>query len=162
MKKLKPKGIKTLKSLHLLFVMMWVMGVVVMGIVYFTNPKSGDELHNALLTMRIVDDFLVIPGAMLTIITGIIYGQFTNWGFFKHRWIIVKWIVSILIIIIGTFVLNPWLELCLEITTNQRDIAINNANISNYFPLISISAAAQSLALIFLVIISVFKPWKGR
>ena len=54
--------------------------------------------------MRLIDDIVVIPGAILTVVTGVIYGMFTNWGFFKHKWIIVKWILGITIIIVGIFV----------------------------------------------------------
>lgn len=39
-----------------------------------------------------IDYAIVIPGAILAVATGIIYGIFTKWGFFKHRWITVKWI----------------------------------------------------------------------
>lgn len=162
MRKLSLDGIKRLKIFHLLFVMMWVVGVVAMAIIYFSFPASGDELYSTFYIMRLIDDVLVIPGAMLTIITAIIYGKYTNWGFFKHRWIIVKWILAITIIIVGTFVFSPWLDNCLEIANTKRDEALLDPYILTYFPLISIFAAIQSAGLVFLVIISVLKPWKKK
>ncbi|MCC8173868.1 MAG: hypothetical protein LIO65_05680 [Odoribacter sp.] len=84
MKKLNAKGMKVLKICHLLFVMMWVVGVIAMGVVGLIRPESGDELYMTLFITRIIDDVLVIPGAMLTVVTAIIYGINTNWGFFKH------------------------------------------------------------------------------
>ena len=162
MKNLNTNGVKTLKVFHLLFVMMWIIGVVAMAIIYFSYPQSGDELYSSFHIMRLIDDILVIPGAMLTVITAIIYGKFTNWGFFKHRWIIVKWIISITIIVVGTFVFSPWLNNCLEIANKQRDGALTNPDILHYRSLISIFASIQSSALIFLVIVSVFKPWKKK
>lgn len=40
--------------------------------------------------------------------TGLIYGLFTNWFFFKHRWVTAKWILTILAIFSGTFMLGVW------------------------------------------------------
>ena len=160
MKKLTPKGIKVLKSCHLIFVMIWVVGVITMGVISLSNPQSGDELYMSFHITRFVDDFLVIPGAILTTFTGIIYGAFTNWGFFKHRWIIVKWIISLTVIIVGTFIFSPWLDTCLEISDKLRDAAIANPDVLHYSGLIFSATVVQSAVLLFLVVISVFKPWK--
>lgn len=162
MKNLSPNGVKTLKVFHLVFVMMWIIGVVAMAIIYFAYPQSGDELYSSFHIMRLVDDILVIPGAMLTVVTAVVYGQFTNWGFFKHRWIVVKWIISITVILVGTFIFSPWLDNCLAIANEERDRALTNPDILHYTPLISIFACVQSAALIFLVVVSVFKPWKKK
>ncbi|MDR1707454.1 MAG: hypothetical protein LBR46_05575 [Prevotella sp.] len=162
MKKLNTNGVKTLKVFHLIFVMMWVIGVVTMGIIYFAYPQSGDELYSYFYIMRLVDDILVIPGAVLTTVTGIIYGTFANWGFFKHRWITVKWIVSIFVIVVGTFIFSPWLDNCLEIANSERDTALSNMYVTQYTPLIGIFSGMQSTILIFLVVVSVFKPWKKK
>lgn len=160
MKKLSTDGVKRLKIFHLLFVMMWVIGVVALSIIYFTFPKSGDELYNTFRIMRLIDDALVIPGAILTVVTAIIYGRYTNWGFFKHNWIIVKWFFAIIIIVVGTFIFSPWLDNCLAIADIQRERAMTDSYINKYFPLISLFAAIQSAGLVFLVVISVIKPWK--
>ncbi len=162
MKKLGPQETKILKIAHLIFVMMWVIGVITMALIYLTKPTSGDELYMSFRIMRLVDDFLVIPGAMLTTFTGILYGVFTNWGFFKHRWIIIKWAVSLTIIIVGTFYLSPLLDDCLNIANETRNAAMNNMTISRYSHTTFICACIQSAALVFLVIISVLKPWKKK
>lgn len=162
MKKLGSKGVKTLKSCHLIFVMMWVVGVMAMAAINMIDARSGDELYMSLLITRFIDDVLVIPGAILTVITAIVYGTSTNWGFFKHRWIIVKWMVSIVVIIVGTFYFSPKLDRCLNIADQMRDATFTdhefmiNSLISFY------GAFIQAAILLFLVVISVFKPWKKK
>jgi uncharacterized membrane protein len=101
MEKFDTNGVKILKIFHLIFSMMWVVGVMAMGILSLQKAQSGDELYMILHISRVIDDTLVIPGAVCTVITAILYGVFTNWGFFKHKWIIVKWVLSLLIIIAG-------------------------------------------------------------
>lgn len=162
MKKLGTKGVKVLKASHLLSVMIWVVGVMAMAVINLIEPQSGDELYMTLLVSRYIDDFLVIPGAILTIITAIIYGTSTNWGFFKHRWIIVKWIISMIVVVVGTFYFSPKLDRSLEITNQIRDGAFSNAEMISNSQISLIGAFAQAGVLIFLVIISVFKPWKKK
>lgn len=162
MKNLDVKGMKILKTCHLIFAMMWVVGVMAMAIINLIEPRSGDELHMSLFISRFIDDILVIPGAILTVVTAIIYGIFSNWGFFKHRWITVKWIVSILIIIVGTFYFSPKLDRCLEIADQMRDAAFQNAELITNSQISLVGAFVQAFLLLSLVIISVFKPWKKK
>ena len=162
MKKFNAGQIKILKIFHLVFVMMWVVGVATMALLCLLNPKTGDELFMTLNISRFVDDVLVIPGAILTVITAILYGAFTNWGFFKHRWITVKWILSILIIIIGTFYFSPLLDNTLAMVDNSREIAFGKPQTEENIRTIFIGGVCQGSALVFLVTISVLKPWISK
>lgn len=162
MKKLNAKGMKVLKTCHLLLVMIWVVGVIAMAILFLQRPKSGDELYMTLKIILFIDSVLVIPGALLTVVVGIIYGIFTNWGFFKHRWIIVKWIVSIVVILVGTFYYSPLLEQSLEIADRTREAALHNPIVISNMTQTFICASIQGISITILVVISVFKPWKKK
>lgn len=162
MKKLGANGMKVLKTCHLLLVMMWVVGVIAMAILFLLKPESGDELYMTLKIILFIDFVFVMPGALLTVVVGIIYGVFTNWGFFKHRWIIVKWITSIVIILVGTFYFSPPLEHALEIVDRTRDAALHNPVVASDMTRAFFIASMESIAIVILVIISVFKPWKKK
>jgi len=162
MKKLNAKGMKVLKTCHLLLVMIWVVGVIAMAILFLQRPKSGDELYMTLKIILFIDWVLVIPGALLTVVVGIIYGIFTNWGFFKHRWIIVKWIVSIVVILVGTFYYSPLLEQALEIADRTREVALHDPIVISNMTQTFICASIQGITILILVVVSVFKPWKKK
>jgi len=162
MKKLSSKGMKTLKTFHLLLVMMWVIGVLAMSMLFLLKPDTGEGLYTTLNIILFIDDVFVVPGALLTVVTGIVYGIFTNWGFFKHRWITIKWIVSILVILVGTFYFKPHLDAAIEAADQIRNTGIYafsdipDTQINQY------SSFLQGIALVVLVVISVFKPWKNK
>lgn len=162
MKKLGSKGMKVLKTFHLLFIMLWVVGVIAMAVVNLIVPHSGDELYMTLYVNRIIDDALVIPGAMLTVVTAILYGIFTGWGFFKQRWITVKWVVSLLVILFGTFYFNPKHNICLDIADRLREAAFDNPEFVSNHQIVVYGSFIQAAVLIFLIVISVFKPWKKK
>lgn len=162
MKMLTPKGMKTLKFFHLVFIMMWTVGVVMMGLLYWRPSANSLEFLYNQATALFIDYALVIPGAISTIITGIIYGLKTKWGFFKHRWLLVKWIVGISIILIGTFGLHPMvLEIIEQSTPNASDaICFPTDYFGIKLDIINIMALLQSIGLLFLIWVSVIKPWK--
>ena len=65
MKKLSTKGIKVLKIAHLLFVIMWVGGSFCMALLLLTtSPQESNQLYMRSLTMKLIDDWLIIPGAV--------------------------------------------------------------------------------------------------
>ena len=124
------------------------------------NWKAEDSLShlNANQSLSLFIDYvLVIPGAICTVLIGL----FSNWGFFKYKWITLKWIVGISVILIGTFILHP---IALGLTDMMG--LFNEQGYSNFlngskdnFGVLKIGSTVQALALIFLVYISVFKPW---
>lgn len=164
MKMLTLKGMKTLKVFHLIFIMMWTVGVLMMGLLFWRpSVSSMDFLYNQ-TTALFIDYTLVIPGAVLAVVTGIIYGTKTKWGFFKHHWLTVKWIIGIAIIVIGTFVLHP---LALEIIEQASATACEAISFpTDYFgpklALVNCMALIQGVGLLFLVWVSVFKPWNKK
>jgi len=162
MKNFSPNGIKVLKTAHLIFVMLWTVGVIVMALLLLMNSQTGDELFMKYKAVRFIDDAIVIPSVIITVVIGILYGLKTNWGFFKHRWVTVKWIVGIVVIIIGTFVLSPMLDSNLEMADTMRAYVASDHEILIRENIIFFSGCGSSLALIILVVISVFKPWKQK
>jgi hypothetical protein len=101
MKKLSANKIKWLKILHLFIIAMWIGTGFVLGVISWVGPtlmKNG--LNTVYSIMEFLDTYLMRPLVIGTLITGLAFSIFTNWGFFKHRWITVKWGVLIIQILI--------------------------------------------------------------
>lgn len=162
MKKLGLKGMRTLKAIHLVLVMMWVIGVAGMWSLSWIKPGNADELSMLLDCIMWLDSTLTIPGAILTVVVGIIYGLFTNWGFFKFRWITVKWIIGITVILVGTFYFHPTQVAAIEVVNSTPATALTDPTVTHAFAVSHSTSLIQVAALIFLVIISVFKPWNKK
>lgn len=161
---LTPKGMKTLKVFHLLFIMMWTAGVFMMGLLYWRPSVNSLEFLYNQTTALFIDYTLVIPGAILAVVTGIIYGVKTKWGFFKYRWLTVKWIVGVAIILIGTFGLHPLaLEIIAQATaTANESISFPTDYFGSKLQIVNWMALLQVAGLFFLIWVSVFKPWNKK
>lgn len=162
-KKLKPQAVKILKMFHIFFAFCWVVGGVALCLlVFITYPQSGDELYMRSRILQIVDDYFIIYGALGAFFTGLIYSIWTNWGFFKHTWIIVKWIMIILQILFGTFVLGPCINNNVIIADQFRDAALTDPIFLANIQTTQIWGTVQTALLLAVIVISVQKPWKKK
>lgn len=164
MKKLSVKGTRWLKIVHLILAAMWLGGAVSMLVImlYGTYDFSGDAMRSSAVALKRVDDYIVIPGAIGLLFTGLAYSIWTNWGFFKYRWITVKWILTVLMILFGTFVMGP------RVNANVypiEELHLYHPDNMDYFLNIfynSLFASLQLAAMLFIFIISVLKPWRRK
>ncbi|MDR2040468.1 MAG: DUF2269 family protein [Bacteroidales bacterium] len=162
-KKLKPQAVKILKMLHIFFAFSWIIsGVTLCLLVFITSPQSGDELYMRSRILQIVDDYFIIGGALGALVTGLTYSIFTNWGFFKHPWITVKWIMIILQMLFGTFILGPCINGNVLIADQLRDGALTDPAFLENIRTTQIWGTVQTVFLLVVIVISVQKPWKRK
>ncbi len=156
-----PKGLKILKIFHLIFAIMWIGGVMALICVEMgSSPKNNEMVYMSAIDQLIIDEFFLIPGGIGIVITAIIYAIFTKWGFWKHNWLKVKWLLTIALVIIGAGYMGmlikenvAYIEGVMPTTEYLAQYWINVRNIA-------IAGIIQLVGFISIVIISVFKPWK--
>jgi hypothetical protein len=160
MKIFSPHSVRWLKSFHLLFASLWVGGAVTLATKqFFVTAASDGELYGTLATMHYVDLYIIIPGAMGCLLTGFAYSAWTRWGFLKHRWVAVKWIVCLYGVVFGTYPLGPWLEDSVHIARDAGLAAFSNPAFAHNQLMLMIFGSLQVLTLIFACFISSLKPW---
>lgn len=164
MKKLGVKGKSWLKGFHIFFACAWVGTGISMMILALVNGhiQNGDELYAVNASIKLLDDYIIIPAAFGSLITGLLISLYTNWGFFKFNWVIFKWVATLAQIIFGTFWLGPWTNSATAISDLERGLALQN-NIYLYDKQMgAIFGSIQVLLLIAQVLISAYKPWGKR
>lgn len=164
MKKLSTKQTKVLRIFHIIFSVMWLGGCMAISFFpFFIYPKNTSEVLIYTQVIDFLDYWMIIVGGVGSFITGLIYSIWTKWGFFKHNWLIVKWIIVILQTLYGTFVLGLWLlEDVVRIAENMTgDIS----QYPEYFDALykhTTGGIIQLVFLIFLYVITVWKPWRSN
>lgn len=163
MRKLGPRGTKILKSLHLITSSCWVGGSLSLGFIYFLKQglPSREAVYGINLTMHHLDVWVVIiPGAIGCLITGLAYSIMTNWGFFRYRWLTVKWIITVTAILFGTFYLGPWIQKMIALSSSTETYMSEEYMRTQMLHFIF--GSIQAASLLFAVVVSVYKPWKKR
>lgn len=162
--RLSTAGQKWLKGLHLTAVACWIGGGVSLLVLYFLKQgvDDGMVLYGVNQAAHHVDTWVVVvPGAFGCLLTGFAYSLLTGWGFIRHGWVIIKWVVTISAIVFGTICLGPWEEGMMAISGQLgmkavTDVAyVYNEQMNFTWGLVQVSI------LMVTVFVSIFKPWKN-
>ena len=157
---------KWLKCIHLLAVAGWAGGAISLMLLHFLRfggVGAGNELHGIDRASHMIDDWAIVAlGALGCLVTGLLYSIFTNWGFFRHRWIGVKWIITIFCILFGTFFLGPWESEMVNISQKTGSAALQDSAYISSMHLNFWFGIVQVILIIFTIFISVFKPWRRK
>lgn len=153
------KSQKILKIIHIIVMSLWFSSVVSLFAIMLTLPSITDVkvLGYAYRILEIIDFIILSPAAALTLVTGLIYIIFTKWKW-TQTWLILKLIITVVIILVGTFWLGPTLqsmtiqvkEIGMEVIHN--DVFIRDNQISLWACIINI------VLLVFAIVISTLKP----
>lgn len=163
--KLSPRGQKVLKTVHIISVIAWGGSAIVMNCIrHLVSINDSAGMFYMADFLEAVDMKILVPGAITCLLTGSLYSVSTSWGFFKYRWITVKWVLTILMIALGTFFMGPLIK---ENVSIGHDLMTGSGQsfAAGYWHNVAASekwGMLQICLLAFTIIISVFKPWKRR
>jgi hypothetical protein len=93
------------------------------------------------------------------LLTGLFESWLTTWGFFKYRWVTVKWVVTIALMIFAPLFLSQWDRNIAAISQAQGLLALQNPVYQQDRLLYTISGVAFIAALSLLSLIATLKPW---
>ncbi|MDR2300456.1 MAG: DUF2269 family protein [Deltaproteobacteria bacterium] len=159
-----PKGMRILKFFHLITAGLWIGAAVALNLMVYALPlpDTDGELYAYNVACKFIDDRVLIPGAVGCLISGFLICLLTQWGFFKHRWVIIKWILTVACILFGTFYLSNTINGQPGISAEEGIMALANADyVANRLGSLR-GGLVQLFCLVFMFYLSVFKPLKGR
>lgn len=163
MKKLSAKGMRALKVIHLVCAVAWFGSAISMNLLrHLVEVEDTAGMYWMAEILEAIDMKILVPGAIGCLVTGIIYGAFTNWGFFKYKWLTVKWVLTIFMIMFGTFYMGPLVK---ENVVIGKALMEGRGDVSQYGYNVTANAYAGLLQIVLLTIvtvISVYKPWKKK
>jgi len=162
MKKLGIRGRKWLKAFHVLFSMTWIGAGITQTIIPFVtgNITSGPVLY-AYNEAILLGDLVVIPCAVLCVISGLLLCWQTAWGFFKYWSVVIPLVAWAVAIVLGITLLGPWTEDLVRISKAEGLAALQNGEYLYVLQMMKIVGITWIIILIFAAFVSVIKPW-GR
>lgn len=156
--------VKFLKGIHIFSVCCWLgagLALLVLTYAKYAGWVEGKAVYGIDLAAHIADRWVVVNmGAFTCLGTGLVYGAFTDWGFFRHRWIIVKWLA-----IAGCIVFGMWLGArereMLELSRQLGGQALSSQDYLAVQRQYALGVFAQVSVIIGVIFLSIFRPWKG-
>lgn len=163
MVKIGPNGIKWLKIIHVFLVVLFFGGILSsLALNLQIDFTKYDESYLTYKNIVIISDNVVRWGAIGTLLVGFIYGFFTNWGFFKHKWVGVKFILYMIQTFVGIFVVDKLMVANMELLETQKELALTNPEFIQNHEIRQSAVYFQVAVTIFIFIISYLKPWRKK
>ena len=155
MKVLNIKNSIWFKTFHIFFVCCWFGAVLSVILIYLFT--SSNDLQTVIVNnnqlIEKIDIYIIIPSSILSYLTGLLISYKTNWGFFKFKWVTVKFVLSTALILFGIFFLGPWI-------LKSKDLYISDIHAySNLQHKLGVSMIIQAFVIAVTIFISATKPW---
>jgi uncharacterized membrane protein len=157
------KGRLWLRAFHIFFMGSYVGGNII-TLVIFASAGSAQS-DGGLQAMYQICDKLSIPiapCAIGTLVTGLLLSWLTPWGFFKHKWVIYTFVVTILVTLVYLPLMLPLTDKLASLVDTGGLGALQNPEYIGAWNRIIIIQVVYLLLLISMIFISVIKPWEKR
>ena len=130
-----------------------VAGFLALAVAGLTS-QDAQTVRAAYIAMDLTTRFVIVPLALASLLTGLVSSLGTTWGLFRHWWILVKLVITIL----ATFVLLQQMEPISNLADVAAETTLSSAEA--FEARISVVAHAGGGLLVLLVptVLSVYKP----
>ncbi len=163
MKSFGPRAQKCLKIVHIACAGTWLSTAITIALVsWLVSADDHRQVLGIHQTTKFIDDFILIPAANGTWITGLLYSLKTRWGWFRYPWVVVKWTIAVSGIVVGTFVLGPALNTLPETVRLFGSAAFTDPRYQASRSVLLYVGPFQVATLLVACSLSVLKPWTGR
>jgi hypothetical protein len=105
--------------------------------------------------MELIGWFVLIPLSLAALLTGLIQSLGTPWGLFKHWWVLVKFLMTV----VATFILIQHMKSVSQMAEVASTITLSEAHFRSQQIQLFIHALGGLAVLFTAAWLSVYKPW---
>jgi hypothetical protein len=148
---------KLVLTSHVTFSVGWLGAVVAYLVVAIAGLTSVDVqlVRGTYGVMQLVAWFVIVPLAIAALLSGVVQSLATEWGLFRHYWIVAKLALTTL----GTIVLLLHAPRVGEMAMRAAEAAFTTGDYTQQRTSLVVHAAGGLAVLLAATVLSVFKPW---
>jgi hypothetical protein len=151
-----PRMSKLMLTAHFTFSLGWFGTVAAFLVLSIAGVTANEEIVKACyLGMDLIAWFVILPFCLCSLITGLAQSLFTHWGLFRHWWILVKFVLTLL----ATIILLVHMQPISYLAKIASDSPLTLDEFSALRIRLIADAGAAMLVLLATTTISVYKPW---
>lgn len=95
---MKPGVRKLVLSAHLTFSVGWIGSVVsYLGLgIAAVKAEEARTVRAAWTAMEVIGWYVIVPLALAALLTGLVMALGTNWGLFRHYWVLISFMLTVI------------------------------------------------------------------
>jgi len=137
--------------LHVLTAVAWcTMQLAQLALLLHGWAADGPARLATFELAEFLENTILDPAAIIAAYTGMMLSALTSWGFFKHRWVMVKFIITVALLVIASTVVSRLLPAVIE--------ALRAGVEEPRIPIL-VGTCGMACATAFMLWVSVVKPW---
>jgi Predicted integral membrane protein (DUF2269) len=159
-----PPGLRKFAlATHLTFSTGWIGAVfayLVLSVAAMTS-QDAQTLRAAWIAMELTGWYAIVPLALASLLTGLVMALGTKWGLFRHYWVL----ISLVLTILATVVLllhMPDVSLLASVARAAEGASLDGLDKHTYARLEEGDLLHPGLGLVVLVVIQVLNVYKPR
>ena len=123
------------------------------------TSQDAEEVRAAYLAMDLIGLFIIVPMSLAALATGLVQSLGTEWGLFRHYWVLVKFLLTILATIL--LLLHQFTAVGVAARRVSGTAPVTLLEVGQLGTQLVGDAGLALLVLLAITTLSVFKPW-GR
>lgn len=142
-------------TIHITSSVGWIGAVTAYLALDVTVATNQDiqTLRAAWMAMGWITGFVIVPMALISLLTGLVMSLGTKWGLFQHYWVLISFALTILAIL----VLQSETQLISRMATIAAD-PTTSANALRALPNTLVHSVGGTLVLLVIHVLNVYKP----
>lgn len=150
-----PGARKAALTAHVASSVGWFGAVIAFLALAIAGLASGnpEPARAAYLAMELTGWFVIVPLSLASLITGVLQALGTQWGLFRHYWVLVKFVITVL----ATAVLLVHMRPVSQLAEQAAGTDLAGVHGSLQIQVLA-DAGAAAVVLLVAVVLSVFKP----
>jgi len=131
-----------------------VAGFLALAVAALTS-QDAQTVRAAYLTMELTGWFVLVPLALASLLTGLVQSLGTNWGLFRHYWVLAKLLINVaatIVLLLYMQTLSFFAGVAAETTSSSDDLGLLRS------PSPLLHAGAALMLLLVATVLAVYKP----
>ncbi|WP_434006829.1 DUF2269 family protein [Paenibacillus konkukensis] len=154
---LSPSFRKLVLTLHVISTMVWLgsAAAYIPVAIYVLTNQDTEMIRSAIQIMSLVVNFVVVPVAFASLLTGVALSLGTRWGLFRQYWILIKLLLTafaVSMLVAYSIELGHAASIAAQTTWSSTDVEILKAPIHITHP------SGSVCIVLVATILSVYKP----
>ncbi|MEX2624237.1 MAG: DUF2269 domain-containing protein [Acidimicrobiia bacterium] len=146
---------KAVLSIHLVVSVGWIGAVTAYLALDVTTITSDDPdmLTAAYTGMNVIAGSVIVPLAIASLITGVVISAGTRWGLFRHYWVVISLLLTVLavaVLLVETRTIGSLAEIATDPSTTPEELAALNSTL--------VHSIGGLLVLLAVLVLNVYKP----
>src|SRR5262245_10670196 len=118
------------------------------------TSQDAEIVRSVYLAMNLIGQFIIVPLAFASLLSGLVVSLCTQWGLFRHYWVLLKFVITIFATILLLMHMQP-VRLLGKLV---RETTLSSADVGRLQIQVVGDSGAALLALLVNVTLSVYKP----